>query len=194
MKRILIKRPRILPQKTKKVFHGVIFDIYQWKQKMYDGSLKTFEMLKRKDTVVIIPITINNKIVVLKQEQPNRKPFMSFPGGRVDDAQNIDLEALRELREESGYEPRTMKLWKSHQVSNKIDSIGYFFIAQGCEKISEPAPDSDGEKITVHTFTFQEFLQLVFKKSFRRAFIIEDMLHAYYDKKHRDRLKKLFFT
>ncbi len=36
-----------IPPNAKRVFKGIIFDVYQWQQKMFDGSKETFEMLKR---------------------------------------------------------------------------------------------------------------------------------------------------
>ena len=68
-----IKRPvsnQPIPKHAKRVFKGVIFDVYQWKQKMYDGSFKTFEKIKRPDTVIVFPVLDNGKILLTKQSQP----------------------------------------------------------------------------------------------------------------------------
>ena len=40
--RKLPKNARLVPKNAKKVFTGEIFDIYQWQQEMYDGSLSIF--------------------------------------------------------------------------------------------------------------------------------------------------------
>lgn len=50
-----------IPINARRVFKGIIFDVYQWEQKMFDGNFKTFEMLKRPNTVEIIAIR-DNKI------------------------------------------------------------------------------------------------------------------------------------
>ena len=92
-----------------------MFDVYQWKQKMFDGSFQTFEMLKRPDTVVIIPVTSENKILMQTQTQPHKGKLFTFPGGRAEKNKDFDLEALRELKEETGYVPQKIKLWKSIQ-------------------------------------------------------------------------------
>jgi hypothetical protein len=31
------------PKGAKLAFRGVVFDVYQWKQRMFDGSYQTFE-------------------------------------------------------------------------------------------------------------------------------------------------------
>jgi ADP-ribose pyrophosphatase len=69
-----------IPKEAKLVFKGVIFDVYQWQQKMFDGSFETFEMLKRPNTVEIIA-TQGDKILLSHQSQPNKKDFLSLFGG-----------------------------------------------------------------------------------------------------------------
>lgn len=44
-----IERPvsrQPIPDHAKCVFKGVIFDVYQWEQKLYNGTTTTFEKLK----------------------------------------------------------------------------------------------------------------------------------------------------
>ena len=57
-----------LPKNSKLVFKGDMFDTYQWPQKMFDGSTRTFEMLKRADTVHLIATTEDNKIIEIGQK------------------------------------------------------------------------------------------------------------------------------
>ena len=45
-----------IPKDARCVFKGVIFEVWQWEQKMFDGSMATFERIKRPDTVVIIQL------------------------------------------------------------------------------------------------------------------------------------------
>jgi len=57
-----------MSSESKLVFKGVVFDVYQWEQKMFDGSYEIFEKLKRKDTAMVIPIKKDGKIIITKQE------------------------------------------------------------------------------------------------------------------------------
>lgn len=45
-----------IPSHAVKVFSGVIFDVYQWQQELFNGETATFEALRRPSTVVIIPV------------------------------------------------------------------------------------------------------------------------------------------
>ncbi|HEU5187641.1 MAG TPA: NUDIX domain-containing protein, partial [Candidatus Saccharimonadales bacterium] len=73
-----------IPDTAKQVFAGRIFDVYQWPQQLYDGTEVTFEAIRRPDSVNILPITSEGKIVLTKQEQPGMEPFIGALGGRVD--------------------------------------------------------------------------------------------------------------
>jgi len=103
------KRP--LPKHAKKVFTGEIFDVYQWEQEMYDGSTVIFEKIKRADTVSVIPITTEQKILISHEEQPGLKPFYGVFGGRIEPEENPLSAAKRELLEETGYQSDKWKLW-----------------------------------------------------------------------------------
>ena len=94
-----------IPKHAKRVFRGIIFDTYQWKQKLYDGSYVTFEKIKRKSTVGVLPITKNGQIILTEQTQPPNYKFLGLLGGIVDDKdknEDILLAAKRELAEEAG--------------------------------------------------------------------------------------------
>src|SRR3989344_5268859 len=93
-----------MPKSAKRVFKGVVFDVYQWQQQMFDGTYETFEKIKRVDTVIVLPVTKEGKIILTKQQQPNGKPFTRVAGGRVDEGEGVLAAAKRELLEETGYE------------------------------------------------------------------------------------------
>ncbi|TSA44612.1 NUDIX domain-containing protein, partial [bacterium] len=115
-----IKKGKNIPAKAKRVFRGVIFDVWQWKQKMFDGSVEIFEKLRRPDTVNVIPV-IGNKIMILKQRQPDwKKEKTSLAGGRIDEGEKPLAAAKRELLEETGYASKNWTLWKEQNPSEKM--------------------------------------------------------------------------
>ena len=181
-----------LPQNAKLVFKGEIFEIWQWKQKMFDGSVEIFEKLKRPDTAQVIPV-IGNKILIQKQKQPDKsKPFISIPGGRCElDEKPLDS-AKREFLEETGYASKNWCLWKKQDPVGKIIWTVYTYIAKDCFYKQPPKLDS-GEKITTHFVSFDEFLMLSEDETFYENELKSYLLRARFDEKFREEFHKLLF-
>lgn len=163
-----------IPPNAKRVFQGKIFDVYQWKQKMFDGSVETFEMLKRPDTVQVMAVK-GDKILLARQEQPDKARFYSFFGGRADRGEKPLAAAKRELREESGLVSRDWMLWKIYQPYSKIDWKIYYYLARNCQKTAEPALDA-GEKIKVVELDFRQFVKLATSEEFAACQFSRDLL------------------
>lgn len=191
-----IERPKSkqpIPPHAKRVFRGVVFDVYQWEQELYDGTRTIFEKLKRPDTVVVFPVLPDGQIILTEQEQPGKAPFIGATGGRVDDGEDILDAAKRELLEESGYEADEFVLWKMQQPMSKIEWAVYVFVAKGLCKVADLNLDG-GEKIKIITKTFDEFADLAILENsqFSEQEIVDDILKAKLDPKKMEELRKLF--
>lgn len=175
MRKFVPENAKLIPKEAELVFRGKIYDVYQWPQKMYDGSTETFEMLRRPDTVKIIAIVsdveqrelalpgntgLERKIIVTHQQQPRKDWFYDYPGGRMDETDENELEAAkREMREETGLIFRNWKLIDVKQPFAKIDWLVYTFLATGLERQTGQSLDA-GEKIEVELATLEEINQL----------------------------------
>lgn len=155
MQKLIPEDSVLVPDNAKLVFRGMIFDVYQWPQELYDGSEHTFEMLKRPDTVNAICI-INDKILMLDDEQPHLGGRQTFPGGRVDpEDASTEAAAKRETHEETGYSFNNWRLIKVSQPFRKIEWFTYLWLAWDIAATETPHIDA-GEKITVHLLGFEE--------------------------------------
>ena len=182
-----------IPENAKRVFKGVIFEVWQWQQTMFDGSIKTFEKAKRNSSVGIFPVTKDGKIVVTIQEQPLMKPFVSLLGGVVDEGESVKAAAERELMEEAGLKAEKIDLWYSEQPVTKVEWPIYIFIARGCEKVAEQNLDS-GEKIKLKYVDWNEFLDLVVQDNFRDSETAMRFLKAMQKEGELDKIKDLIFS
>ena len=187
-----MKNRNQIPKNAKLVFKGEIFEAWQWKQKMFDGSVEIFEKLKRANTAQVIPV-IGNKILIQKQRQPDKlKSFVSIPGGRCELNEKPLNSAKREFLEETGCASKNWKLWKKQNPVGKIIWTVYTYIAKDCFCKQLPKLDA-GEKITTRLISFDEFLMLSEDKTFYENELKSSLLRARFDKKFREEFHKLLF-
>ena len=189
-----IKRPQSkqpLPPNAKRVFKGVMFEVYQWEQEMFDGTRVIFEKLKRPDTVVVFPVLPDGKIILTEQEQPGKKPFIGATGGRVDEGEDILTAAKRELLEESGYIAEEFILWDAQQPISKIEWAVYTFIAKKLKKVSDLDLDA-GEKIKLKPVTLDELIDMGGNDNFYEKEVAFELFEAKHTPAKKKELEELF--
>jgi 8-oxo-dGTP pyrophosphatase MutT (NUDIX family) len=178
----------MIPKNAKLVFKGILFDVYQWKQKMFDGSFQTYECIKRKPTVQII-VEFNGKIAILSEIQPGTKKFTGLAGGWIENGESPLNSAKRELKEELGFKAKKLIFWKKTMMSSKIEWYSNYFIAKGCTKVSMQSLDS-GEKIKISLLSFEDFLKATQKDDFRNKEFQAIICKMMSDKKKLNEFKK----
>lgn len=162
MKKLVPKDAVLIPESAERVFKGQIFDVYQWPQKMFDGSTQAFEMLRRPDTVIVVGV-VGDKVMVIEDTQPHTGARLGFPGGRVDEGEETLVAAKREVMEETGYEFEDWKLIEAIQPHSKLEWFVYYYVAVNGKKTAEPKLDA-GEKISLKLVSFDELRQMVLDK------------------------------
>ena len=160
-KRILPKDAQLIPEGAKCVFEGKLYDVYQWQQKMFDGSYETFEMLRRRDSVNVIGLDEQGAIITLTEKQPGsvkaRQHYL--PGGRLDAEDVSVLEvAKREYKEETGISFSDWKLIDVTQPEPKVEWFVYTYLAKNISERAEARHDA-GEDIVVGTSTLERIKQ-----------------------------------
>ena len=181
-----------LPPTAKRVFHGEIFDVYQWPQKMFDGRTATFERLVRRPTVDVIAL-MDGKIITFVQEQPLRAPYPSLAGGAIEEGEEPLAAAKRELLEESGCVSGEWEEFALYHGTSKIIYEEHVYVARNCRRVQEQQLDG-GEKLTERLAGFDEFLQLARIPEFAVPLNLKfAMYEALLDKKKKAMLKRRIF-
>lgn len=189
IERPISKQP--LPKNATCVFKGGLFAVYQWEAQMFDGTTKIFEKIKRDDTALIIPVTPEGKIILVREEQPGKKPFITTVGGRIEEGEEPLAAAARELMEETGYSSSEWSLLSAKQPYSKMEWAVYTFIAKGATKTGEQNLDA-GEKIETMEVSFEEFVEVVFKPEFDDIALKQQLIEARLDSQKMEKLRALF--
>jgi ADP-ribose pyrophosphatase len=93
-----------------------------------EARVRNWTVVRRKQAVVIAPVTENGTIVLIHQARiPVRKILWEFPAGQIDDSLEPEMDvvretALRELTEETGY---------SLVAGGELIYLGYYYSSQG---------------------------------------------------------------
>lgn len=150
-----------IPEHAKKVFSGIMFDIRQREQEMFDGSTSTFEVATREHTVCVFA-TQWDKLVMTHQKQPQKPDrYRDVPWGRVSREADLLDHAKLELLEETGMESNDWQLYTSYTSGGKVYQYINYYIAKDVYKVAEQSLDAWGEIINVELLSFDEVMEMI---------------------------------
>jgi ADP-ribose pyrophosphatase len=138
---------------------------------------RTWTIVHRKAAVVIAPMTQDSKIVLIHQERiPIRQAIWEMPSGQIDVvggggdsdrglAETIEQVALRELREEAGYElakdGELISLGHYFSSPGFTDERGYFFLARPVVLCPDYVRDESESILDCRPFTISEIRRMI---------------------------------
>ena len=132
---------------------------------------RAWTIVHRKAAVVVAPMTRGSKIVLIRQERiPIEQAIWEMPSGQIDNhnagKEKIKDVALRELREESGYElvsdGQLISLGHYFSSPGFTDERGYLFLARPVQLCEEGSHHDEGESILdCREFTVEEIRLMI---------------------------------
>lgn len=184
----------MIPPHANKVFSGVLSDVYQWEQELFDGSTAVFETIRHQDTTEVLAVK-DGKMMIQDQEQPNDRMFLCLPGGRIESDKDPIEGAKRELLEETGFTSEKWQLYHHHESTGHIQRNYYVYLAQDCV-YTQPQQLDAGERIHIRWVTLDELLDLVDQGRLTRIehHLHIDLIKAKYHTRHKEELEKRFFS
>jgi ADP-ribose diphosphatase len=140
---------------------------------------RAWTIVHRKPAVVVAPMTRDGKIILIRQERiPIRQAIWEMPSGQIDDHNSdedkIKDTALREVREETGYElaPNGELISLGYFFSSPgfTDERGYFFLARPVHSSAEGPDRDEGESILdCRRFSSEEIRRMIAENEIRDA-------------------------
>jgi ADP-ribose pyrophosphatase len=146
----------------------------------------TWTIVHRKAAVIVAPMTRDGRIVLIRQERiPIRRAIWEMPSGQIDNtvaggadpgrpSETMEQVALRELREEAGYElakdGELVPLGHYFSSPGFTDERGYFFLARPVQLCKEGPARDEGESILdCREFSVEEIHRMIAENEIRDA-------------------------
>jgi ADP-ribose pyrophosphatase len=139
---------------------------------------KSWTVAHRKAAAVVAPMTRDGKIVLIRQERiPIRAAIWEMPSGQIDEDEADEKEirdvALRELREEAGYElaadGEVIALGHFFSSPGFSDEQGYFFLVRPVQPCAGYTRDESESILDCRAFSIQEIRHLIAENEIRDA-------------------------
>lgn len=120
-----------------------------------DGEVGTHYWVDPSDAVAVVAVTDEDDLVFVEDYRPRLADrFLSCPGGSVESGESYEAAAARELREETGFDPGTLRHLQTVRPSGWLRSEFAVMYATDLAA-GDPDPD-DGEFVTVRTLPVEE--------------------------------------
>ena len=146
------------------VYDGKLLKVYKDTVRMPDGALKTREYIRHIGEVCVIPVTEDNRAILVRQfRYPFHDVITEIPAGKLDSPEEDRLEAAkRELLEETGLTADEFipigGLYTSVAYSNEYISI---YMAKGLHQQDQKL--DEGEFLNVFSVPLKELFDRVMK-------------------------------
>lgn len=141
---------------------------------------RSWTVVRRKRAVVVAAITRDDKLILIHQERiPIREAIWEVPAGQVDDESQSEPDAiaavaLRELREETGFELAEggdlIALGDYFTSPGFTDERGYFFLARPVRECAEGHSREEAESILdCRSFSADELREMIKRNEIQDA-------------------------
>lgn len=132
-----------------------------------NGLTELFFINEDRNSVCVLPITEDNKIIAIKQFRAGPEEVqLELPGGGLESAEDPLEAAMRELKEETGFSTEEMEHLFSAPYNPYSTGTRHCYLAKNCKKVSGKDLDPN-EFLTVVLIDLDKFKELIRTASIR---------------------------
>ncbi|AET61476.1 nudix hydrolase [Paenibacillus terrae HPL-003] len=145
---------------TQPIFEGKVITLQVDTVELPDGSTGKREIVKHPGAVAVLALHEGKMLVVDQYRQAMGRCEVEIPAGKLEKGEDPMEAAGRELREETGYTAKSLKLLHSFYTSPGFaDEIIHLYVAEELE-LGEMEPDED-EFLELFEVTLEEAQTLI---------------------------------
>lgn len=149
--------------KSESIYTGKIISLQVDDVELPNGKQGKRELIKHPGAVAVLAVTDDQKIIMVEQyRKALEKTIVEIPAGKLEQGEDPEVCAKRELEEETGYEAAEWSLLTSFYTSPGFaDEIVHLYIAKGLTKKENSAALDEDEFVNLMELTLSEAEQLV---------------------------------
>ena len=143
------------------VYEGRVFGIRRDEVIEPSGVQTTREMITHPGSVVVLPVLPDGRVLLIQQYRYAARQYLwELVAGRMDHGETPIEGAARELREETGYRAKHLKVFlEFFPTPGFLEEKMYLLLAEGVTA-GQAAPEED-EKIDVAAYTPKQLKQML---------------------------------
>lgn len=166
-------------EKCTNLLNTAVFEVTQRSNKAHNGTEGKYIVLNAKDWVIVIPSIKDDFLMVKQWRHGEKKLSIEFPGGVIDEGEDPEHAAYRELKEETGYCANNLiKLGSFNPNPALFSNHVHIFYSDSLSKTDAQKLDAD-EFINCITISHKEVLNGMGTEEFPHA-LIGTALTLYY--------------
>lgn len=161
---------------SSQVYSGRILNLRIAQVKKLNGSETTREVVEHGDSVAIVAIDDEDKIILEEQfRYPVGKELLEIPAGGIEAGETPLEAARREMQEETGYRPtRLLPLGGFYSAPGYSTEYLHLFMASGL--VADPLSAEDTDEIRLGRYTPSEVIALIKNGTIKDAKSIAGLL------------------